>query len=93
MTYITVLPCPIPGCGFNTDNVDMIGTAAILNIDANIHSTPPAAHPVHGAPKLEQPKIGFAQENNLQCCLDLCGLTFRIPVNFLKMFCHFLMYI
>ena len=46
---MTILLCPIPGCGFNTDNVDVIVVAAILDIHANIHSTPPAAHPVHRA--------------------------------------------
>ena len=39
--------------------MDVIGAAAVLNIHTNVHSTPPAAHPVHRAPKLEQPKISL----------------------------------
>ena len=56
---MTVLSCPIPGCGFNTDDMDVISAAAILNVHVNVHSTSPTAHPLHGAPNLKQSKIGL----------------------------------
>ena len=56
---MTVLSCPIPGCGFNTDHMGLISTAAILNVHANVHSTSPTAHPLHSALNLRQSKIGL----------------------------------
>jgi len=57
---MTILSCPIPNCGFATEDVDVIGAAAILNAHALIHTTnaaqPRAAHVVR-APKLERPKL------------------------------------
>ena len=55
-----ILTCPIPGCGFQTDDVDVIGAAAVLNVHAHIHAkttrpTPPASR----APKLERPKLSL----------------------------------
>lgn len=58
---MTILSCPMPDCEFETDDVDVIGAAAILNIHANVHTAPsaaPAAHR-HRSPKLERPKIGL----------------------------------
>ena len=57
---MVVLDCPIPGCGFQTNDVDVIGAAAILNVHAHAHATAsPAPPPFHRAPKLERPKIGL----------------------------------
>ena len=55
---MTVLSCPIPGCGFKTEDVEVVGAAAILNIHSHMHvnSAPPAA-PVIRGPKLERPKV------------------------------------
>eukprot|EP00111_Clytia_hemisphaerica_P013685 TCONS_00040255-protein len=55
---MTVLNCPIPGCGFATDDVDVVGAAAILNAHTYTHMVvpQPAAPPVRG-PKLDRPKL------------------------------------
>jgi len=37
LSRMTILTCPIPGCGFATQDVDVIGAAAILNVHANLH--------------------------------------------------------
>ena len=55
---MTVLKCPIAGCGFATADVDVVGAAAILNVHATIHvptATPCVATP--RASKLERPKL------------------------------------
>ena len=57
---MTILECPIPGCGFKTADVDVIGAAAILNVHSHTHTN--AAHttaiaPKPNAPKLVRPKI------------------------------------
>jgi hypothetical protein len=56
---MTVLSCPIPaGCGFQTDDVDVIGAAAVLNIHALTHAAKPlTTTPTSRAPKLERPRI------------------------------------
>jgi len=55
---MVVLTCPMPDCGFATNDVDVIGAAAILNIHAHVHATAPrATAPSQRAPKLERPKI------------------------------------
>ena len=59
---VTVLTCPIPGCGFQTEGVDVIGTAAILNVHSHAHaaSTAPRGNTAPAAaraPKLEHPKV------------------------------------
>jgi len=55
---MTVLNCPIPGCGFATDDVDVVGAAAILNAHTYTHMAvaQQAAPPVRG-PKLDRPKL------------------------------------
>ena len=56
---MTILTCPIPGCGFSTQNVDVVGAAAILNVHSHMHVAAPqqqAAPPVRG-PKLDRPKL------------------------------------
>ena len=59
---MTDLTCPIPGCGFQTEDVDIIGAAAILNIHSHVHtaSTAPRGNAAPAAarlPKLENPKV------------------------------------
>lgn len=57
---MTVLTCPIPGCGFTTTDVDVIGAAAILNVHSHIHAanaTRDHAAPAPRAPRLERPKL------------------------------------
>lgn len=57
---MTVLSCPIPGCGFTTEDVDVIGAAAIMNVHSHIHAAtnaPRPAGPAIRAPKLERPKL------------------------------------
>ena len=57
---MTVLSCPMPGCGFQTEDVDVVGAVAVLNVHAHIHSVPQqAAPPIQRAPKLERPKINL----------------------------------
>ena len=34
---MTTLPYPIPDCDFVTQDVDIVGAAAILNLDSYIH--------------------------------------------------------
>ena len=56
---MTVLSCPIPGCGFQTADVDVIGAAAILNVHSHVHASPAlsaSSAPLKG-PKLERPKL------------------------------------
>ncbi len=65
---MVVLACPLPTCEFRTDDVEVIGAAAILNIHALEHSarTPSAAATAERSkgPKLDRPKvdIGIATE-------------------------------
>jgi len=57
---MTILTCPIAGCGFATEDVDVIGAADILNVHSHIHAAaaPPAqAAPAPRAPRLECPKL------------------------------------
>ena len=35
---MTVLTCPIAGCGFATPDVDVVGAAAVLNLHALAHT-------------------------------------------------------
>lgn len=55
---MTVLKCPIPGCEFATDDVEVVGAAAILNLHSHVHNAPVRV-PAPGirAPKLERPKV------------------------------------
>ena len=55
-----VLKRPIPGRGFTTDNVDVIGTAGTLNVYPHVHAANASrghAAPAPRAPKLERPKL------------------------------------
>ena len=56
---MVVLACPIANCDFQTEDVDVIGAAAILNLHAHAHSNPTLAVPVPAtnAPKLVRPRI------------------------------------
>ena len=57
---MVVLSCPIPNCGYTTEDVDVIGSAALLNAHTTIHAmyaAQPHATPVARAPKLERPKL------------------------------------
>lgn len=55
---MVVLACPIPSCGFQTDDGEVQGAAAILNVHSYVHSTPPvAAAPTSRAPRLERLKL------------------------------------
>lgn len=56
---MTILDCPIPGCGFQTADVDVIGAAAILNVHSHTHTNvnPAPAIQRSTAPKLVRPKI------------------------------------
>ena len=60
---MVVLTCPLPDCTFQTDDVEIAGAAAILNIHAVLHqaaATLPVAQPqppTPKGPKLERPKI------------------------------------
>ena len=56
-----MLTCPITGCGYATEDVDVVGAAALLNVHAHIHATTPhqATPTVSRAPKLERPKLGL----------------------------------
>jgi len=38
---MTILTCPIVGCGFQTDDVDVVGAAAILGIHSHTHAPVP----------------------------------------------------
>ena len=53
------LRCPFPDCLFTTDDVEVTGAAALLNIHALTHSSPaPAPTPREPqAPKLQRPTI------------------------------------
>ena len=35
---MTILTCPIQGCGFQTEDVEVIGAAAILNVHSHTHA-------------------------------------------------------
>ena len=57
---MVVLSCPIPNCGYTTEDVDVIGSAALLNAHTTIHAmnaAQPRAAPVVRAPKLERPRL------------------------------------
>lgn len=55
---MVVLTCPIPDCGFQTDDLEMNGAVSIINIHALVHSNPVHAPLLHvNAPKLVRPKI------------------------------------
>ena len=57
---MTILACPLPGCGFQTADVDVIGAAAILNIHSHAHANPTLAAIApqpKNAPKLIRPRI------------------------------------
>ena len=62
---MTILTCPIPGCAFSTQNVKVVGAAAILNVHSLMHVAAPrqqAAPPVQG-PKLDRPKLQLNSTN------------------------------
>ena len=57
---MTVFICPVKGCDSTTDDVDIIGTAAILNVHSHVYpanATESHATPVSCAPKLKRPKL------------------------------------
>ena len=63
---MTILTCPIPGCGFATQDVDVVGAAAILTVHNNMHiaAPPPAPAPAPSrGPKLERPKLALNSTN------------------------------
>ena len=63
---MVVLKCPLASCSYKTDDVEVVGAAALLNIHAVEHTTPPSASTAAHArvktkgPKLERPKIDVA---------------------------------
>ena len=73
---MTILTCPIPGCGFATQDVDVVGAAAILTVHNNMHiaAPPPAPAPAPSrGPKLERPKLEWTHELfyvNIYCLLS-----------------------
>ena len=62
---MTVLTCPIPGCGFSTEDIDVVGAAAILNVHSHMHITVPAQQlpPLVRGPKLDRPKLHLTSTN------------------------------
>ena len=40
---MTMLSCLIEGCGFQTDNVDIVGATAILDVYSHAHINTPSA--------------------------------------------------
>ena len=62
---MTILTCPIPGCDFSTQDVDVVGAAAILNVHSNVHvaSRPPAPPFAPRGPKLERPRLRLNSTN------------------------------
>ena len=55
---MTILTCPLPSCGFQTDDIDVVGAAAILNVHSHYHmNAPTPAAPVTRAPRFERPRI------------------------------------
>ena len=55
---MTILTCPYPNCEFQTDDVAVVGAAAILNAHSLVHvSAPSHATPSIRAPKLERPRL------------------------------------
>ena len=63
---MVVLKCPIPGCEFKTDDVEVVGAAAIITIHGQVH----ASDGTDRAPKLERPIIkanGSCEDWNAFC--------------------------
>ena len=54
---MTILSCPIPDCGFKTEDVDVVGAAAILNVHSHVHTNTSRSNPSANAPKYIRPKI------------------------------------
>lgn len=53
------LTCPLPSCTYKTDDVEVVGAAALLNLHALAHQQPAASSPrppVKG-PKLQRPRV------------------------------------
>ena len=79
VTTMTILACPIPGCGFTTQDVDVIGAAAILNVHSNVHTAAPSpALPMMRGPKLERPKLQLNSTNEDWNAFSRRWETFRV---------------
>jgi len=76
---MTILTCPIPGCDFATQDVDVVGAAAILNVHSHVHvTTPTRAQPTVRGPKLERPKLKLNSTNEDWNAFIRRWETFRI---------------
>ena len=63
-SVMTTLPCPIPDCDFVTQDVDIVGATAILNLDSHIHFTAPTnVHHIMRCSKHERSKFQFNYTN------------------------------
>ena len=63
-----ILTCPITSCDYATEDLEIVGAAALMNIHAITHQQPtvqqqPAAS--RRAPKLERPKLKANATNDV----------------------------
>ena len=76
---MTNLTCPIPGCGFATQDVDVVGAAAILNVHSHMHVTAPTQLPLHAlGPKLVRLKLQLNSTNKDWNAFNRRWETYRI---------------
>ena len=74
---MVVLSCPIPECDYKTEDVEIIGAAALLNLHAQVHATATATAP-NRAPRLERPKLQSNLSNEDWNAFSRRFETFRI---------------
>ena len=58
-----ILACPIPGCTFQTPDIEMTGASSLMNVHAYAHANVQQAPQPVSAPKLIRPKI----QHNATC--------------------------
>lgn len=82
---MTVLSCPIADCTYKTDDVEVVGAAALLNLHAIEHAAPTAprsnAASAFRAPKLERPRVRLNSSTEDWNAFIRRWETFRIGSN------------
>lgn len=70
----------MPGCGFKTPDVDVVGAAVTLNVHSRIHATAATqpARPAVRGPKLDRPKLHLNSTNEDWNAFQRRWETYRI---------------
>jgi len=81
---MVVLSCLIPNSEFTTDDVDVVGAAAILNVHSPLHSASALVASTPRAPRLERPKLQLNASTEEWNAFLRRWETFRIGSSFLN---------